>query len=165
MEVCVDLRAHAHQCILHVSDHVRGMGAARGASCVPLCASTSTCSPLAPVPAQQNTNHNTTTTQPQQYQQRYKLVTYSMAMCSVHVLPESLDSALMVALVGAPSEYVENNRLLQLGNSGRAVEIVVSQQKDYLGWHAHSSAPAPSDWQQLHEQSGGFWGACPACST
>jgi len=76
------------------------------------------------------------------------------SFASVHVLPESLDSALMVALVGAPSEYVENNRLLQLGNSGRAVEIVVSQQKDYLGWHAHSSAPAPSDWQQLHEQSG-----------
>ncbi|KAF5831320.1 kinase-like domain-containing protein [Dunaliella salina] len=76
------------------------------------------------------------------------------SFASVHVLPEALDSALMVALVGAPSEYVENNRLLQFGNSGRAVEIVVSQQKDYLGWHARSNTPAPSDWQQLHDQSG-----------
>jgi len=42
----------------------------------------------------------------------------------VHVLPEDCEAALLVALVGAPPQYVEANRLLRLGNTSTGVETV-----------------------------------------
>lgn len=69
-------------------------------------------------------------------------------------MPEECDAALLVALVGAPNAYEENNCLLKLGTSGRAIEIVVQQKMEYVNWNSLSGQKAPSDWQQLNELSG-----------
>lgn len=74
----------------------------------------------------------------------------------MQVLPEALDTALLVALIGAPDVFIESNRLVRLGQSGTAVEVMIQTNADYLGWSTALKTVPPFDWQQLTVAAGAW---------
>ena len=88
-------------------------------------------------------------------------------------MSEAQDAALIVALVGAPDNYLEHNRLQKLVGGGQAVEGILRNGSKYITWRKDGpSMPAmPTDWQQLVGSSSASWGhacvppmhACPPC--
>lgn len=74
--------------------------------------------------------------------------------CSVSVLSENQDSALLVAAVGVQDSVHENNRLQKFPGSNSAVEHFVKSGADYLTWSSSSGASAPSDWSHLSASAG-----------
>ena len=74
----------------------------------------------------------------------------------MQTIAETLDAALIVALVGAPDNYLEHNRLQKLASgSGLAIENILANNSKFLMWRKDgSSLPAiPTDWQQLTSAS------------
>ena len=67
---------------------------------------------------------------------------------SVQIVSEERDTALIVALVGSPDNYLEHNRLQRLGNSKFAVESMLASLK-YAEWRKDAPSTLPSDWEQL----------------
>jgi hypothetical protein len=49
---------------------------------------------------------------------------------SVQVVPDTLDAALLVALIGAPDQYLETNRLQRLPHSRSAAEALLAGKSD-----------------------------------
>ena len=76
------------------------------------------------------------------------------------MLPEAADTALLVALVGAPDVYLEQFRFLRLGQAGVAIEVMNSTGTDFLSWSPQSRNPAPVDWQQLVAAAGKSTACC-----
>ena len=79
-------------------------------------------------------------------------------------MSEAQDAALIVALVGAPDNYLEHNRLQKLVGGGQAVEGILRNGSKYITWRKDGpSLPAmPTDWQQLVGSSSTSWGhSCP----
>ncbi len=79
-----------------------------------------------------------------------------MAKCgrSVQVVHDTFDTALLVALVGAPDQFLEAHRLQRLAGSGYAAEQLVTSKADHLSWTPSSSAQPPPDWAQLVAAAG-----------
>jgi hypothetical protein len=74
--------------------------------------------------------------------------------CSVQLIPEAADVALLAALVGGPDAYLEANRLVRLGQLGTAAEIITLTQCPFLSWNATTKEEPPYDWQQLSVHAG-----------
>ncbi len=68
---------------------------------------------------------------------------------SVQALHESMDSALMVALTGAPDNFLETNRLQRLGQSGTAAEVLIASKAEILSWDPSTGDQLPTDWHKL----------------
>lgn len=77
----------------------------------------------------------------------------------MQTLAEAKDSALFVAMVGAPDGFAEQNRLQRFTRLGYAAEQMLENSMDYLSWSTNSKTPAPVDWQLLTSLSGerGRW--------
>ncbi|GAX83961.1 hypothetical protein CEUSTIGMA_g11385.t1 [Chlamydomonas eustigma] len=79
------------------------------------------------------------------------------SFASVQTISEDLTAALMMAMIGAPENYLEQNRLQKLAGTGTgtAADVIVRTSSRYLIWRK-DGAPAPlmpSDWKQLTETS------------
>ena len=70
---------------------------------------------------------------------------------SVQSIAEGLDTALIVAMVGAPDTYLESHRLQRLTpGSGHAAERLLQGGSKFLMWRKDAPLAAmPVDWQQL----------------
>ena len=73
----------------------------------------------------------------------------------MQTIAETLDAALIVALVGAPDNYLEHNRLQKLSGGTQAIENLLANNSKFLMWRKDGpSMPSiPSDWQQLTSAS------------
>ena len=85
-------------------------------------------------------------------------------VCSVTVLSETQDHALLVTAVGVAEVVLESNRLVRVPGSNTSVEAILKTTSDYFSWKASSNTPAPADWQGLASaagmgEAGWAWGA------
>lgn len=67
---------------------------------------------------------------------------------SLQTISDNQDSALIVAMLGSPDNYLEQNRLQRLHGKGYAAEVVLKTQ-GYVAWHRSTGQAAPTDWQVL----------------
>ena len=74
--------------------------------------------------------------------------------CSVSVLSENQDSALLVAAVGVQDSVHDNNRLQKFPGSSSAVESIIKSGTDYLTWSSTTGTTAPTDWAHLATSAG-----------
>lgn len=81
--------------------------------------------------------------------------------CSVAVLSENADSALLVAAVGVQDSVHENNRLQKFPGSNSAVEHIITSGGDFLSWSSTNGTAAPSDWGHLSAAAGTFDSCTP----
>ncbi|KAL6746275.1 kinase-like domain-containing protein [Haematococcus lacustris] len=83
------------------------------------------------------------------------LITDAQAQfASVQLIRDTMDCALLVALIGAPDIYLESNRLQRLGGTGTAADVVASSSCAYLHWNDADLSQPPIDWQQLSVHAG-----------
>ena len=74
---------------------------------------------------------------------------------SVQTISDANDCALVVAMIGSPDNYLENNRLQRLGSGSYAAEAILrtSGANRLISWKKESGTPTSTDWQQLAANS------------